>query len=274
MWPAWMASDVLPHDVYDSGADQAVLDDEGEEIGRGVLDDGAHDVDPAAGAVVVHETSLACGERLGVDVEAGVPERADAAANGGCQIGSRGVGHLGESRDVVLAVGLEIEVAEDVGRVGGRGIAGRGGGRDRGDGRRGQDVLLRGHESGEEGGESRGSGGGGRWCHGRGAGGSSFGSRRRGSRGRRPGCRGRHGPLGAAGGAGRGGGSAQGHGPSDWTHGSAHHAIEGGRGRGHSAGELVGVGRGCTQAQVSSRIAGTLAEDGAGVAQRVVLYAR
>ena len=42
------ATDVLPHDVEDSGADQRVLDGAGEQEGAGVLHQGAHDVGASA----------------------------------------------------------------------------------------------------------------------------------------------------------------------------------------------------------------------------------
>ena len=45
-------SDVPPHGEQDGRRNEAVLDDEGEEIGPGVLDDVAHDEVAAAGEVV------------------------------------------------------------------------------------------------------------------------------------------------------------------------------------------------------------------------------
>ena len=45
-------ADVSPHGVDDGGRDEAVLDDEGVEVGSGVLEDVAHDVVAAAGEVV------------------------------------------------------------------------------------------------------------------------------------------------------------------------------------------------------------------------------
>ena len=45
-------ADVSPHGVDDGGRDEAVLDDEGVEVGSGVLEDVPHDVVAAAGEVV------------------------------------------------------------------------------------------------------------------------------------------------------------------------------------------------------------------------------
>ena len=112
MGPAWMTSNVLPHDVDDGGADETVLDDEGEEIGRCVFDDRAHDVDAATG-VGGQQALLAGDQRLGVHVEARVPQRTDqATVQGGsstavhCRAVDRGVE---ETRYVVgLAVRLEV----------------------------------------------------------------------------------------------------------------------------------------------------------------------
>lgn len=42
-----MSANVAPHDIDDCSSDQAILDDEGKQIGGGVLHDAAHDVDPA-----------------------------------------------------------------------------------------------------------------------------------------------------------------------------------------------------------------------------------
>ena len=47
-----ISSNVSPHREQDGCGDEAVLDDEGEEIGSRVLDDVAHDEVPAAGEVV------------------------------------------------------------------------------------------------------------------------------------------------------------------------------------------------------------------------------
>ena len=52
-------SDALPHGDEDRGGDEAVLDDEGEEVGRGVLRDVPHEGRPAARVVAreVHHAS-------------------------------------------------------------------------------------------------------------------------------------------------------------------------------------------------------------------------
>ena len=44
-------SDALPHGDEDCGGDEAVLDDEGEEVGRGVLHDVPHEGSPTARVV-------------------------------------------------------------------------------------------------------------------------------------------------------------------------------------------------------------------------------
>lgn len=251
--PTGMTSNVLPHDVYDGGPDETVLDDEGEEVGRGVLDDGAHDVDPAAGVVSGERAGLAGRERLGVDVVAGVPQWAPGGHGGTGQVG-RGVRQgVGEPGNVVLAlaVGLEVEVAEDalgVGRRLGGGLPGHYGGVDA-----------------RQGGRYGGYGAGGQG----GAGLVARGAWRRGHRRDRVGP----GRAGVAYGSGRRRRRGRGlDGPRHWLEGRTRHAAEA-RGRGgDGAGKLVGV-RSRTQAEVVE-LAGTLAQDGTGVAQGVVLYAR
>lgn len=49
MRPTRVSTDVFPHDVYHSGADQAVLYNEGKQVGCCVLDYSTHDVDTATG---------------------------------------------------------------------------------------------------------------------------------------------------------------------------------------------------------------------------------
>lgn len=46
-----MTSNVLPHDVDDSGSDERVFNDEGVQVGGGVLHYGAHNVDSPTAVV-------------------------------------------------------------------------------------------------------------------------------------------------------------------------------------------------------------------------------
>jgi len=48
----WVTADVLPHDIQHHRPDQRVLDDERIQVGRRVVDNGAHDVDASAGGGV------------------------------------------------------------------------------------------------------------------------------------------------------------------------------------------------------------------------------
>lgn len=50
--PARIAADVLPHDIQHHRPDQRILDDERIEVGRRIVDNGAHYVDASAGGGV------------------------------------------------------------------------------------------------------------------------------------------------------------------------------------------------------------------------------
>lgn len=70
MRPAGMTSDVFPHHIDDGSPDEAVLDDEREEIGRRLLNDLSHYVDSSA-RIVARASDV---RWIGVEGEARTPD--------------------------------------------------------------------------------------------------------------------------------------------------------------------------------------------------------